>query len=261
MSSSRVYKSQHLTPKSPVVWKYDPITIPIGNQANQGNLDEQSEAKEQEWEQLPKEKIDEILTETREQAEQEAKEILEKAEQERDNMMEQAKSQGYKQGYQEGYQEGKNQAMKEIETQREELLSEAAHILQASKSDYRKLLENAEPQVCQLITDIADKLISDKLEQDSELITELVKNGLQKLANQDKVIIRAHPDDYGHLETNREQLLAEFDDIRIELVRDEELNTGSPILFGENGHIDLNIKRQLKEIRRAIGQVINNGSE
>lgn len=251
-----MYKSKNLSPKSPIVWNYEPVKVPRDNDTNK---DEDVHENEEMFSEQ-QEQADDILQKAREQAEQEAQEILENAKKERDNIIEKAQKEGYEQGYQEGYEAGKEQAMEDTKSEREKLLAEAQHVLEASKSDYQRLLDNAEPEISHLIVDIAEKLISDKLTQENELITELVKNGLQKLKNQDKVVIRAHPEDYSQLEEHRNQLVTEFEEIRLELVRDEELTPGAPLIFGDNGHIELNVKRQLDELRRSLKQVVNHGN-
>lgn len=246
-----------MTPKSPLVWKCDHFFS--DTQEDTYMEEEQFETEEEEQQQghqIPEEEINQILENARQKAEQEAQEIIDNAQAEKEKILKEAKEKGY----QDGYQQGKDEGLQEVEAEKEQLISEAKHLLVAAKQDYQDTLKELEPEICRLITEIAEKLISDRLEDQQELVSELVKNGIERMTEQNKVIIRAHPDDYAQLEADKDQILEGFSDLRIELKQDDDLKPGAPILFGENGHIELELSRQIDELRRALGQVINSGN-
>ncbi|OWZ84227.1 FliH/SctL family protein [Natranaerobius trueperi] len=247
---SKVYKSDSLTPSSPFVWE---CKMKQSTNKNDGNGVNKSNA--QSMTSNAMKDAEEIIKNAKKRAYEEANAIKEQAEKEKEQIFENAK----KEGYQAGYEAGKNEGLQVIEEKQEELLQKAKKVVQAAEDDYCRLLSETEPQIVQLILNIARKVISTKLEEDKESIINLVKNGIEKLNDQKRVTIRANPEDYTLLSENVTQLKCNFKEIKIELVEDLNLQIGSPVLLGENGHIDLDIENQLEELHRSLKQVVQLG--
>lgn len=247
---SKIYKSSNLSPKSPLLWKFKRVPPQKGKDRKKDKASNEGDQNREET--GDEEKMDEVVAEARAKAEKQAQEIIENAEKEKEKVLKKAEKDGYK----EGYEKGKQEAMEEVKQKEEELLQEASHVLSAAKEEYNRLISELEPQVCQLVMRVGEKIINDKLENEKESIVEMVRNGLQKLADQYRVVIRAHPEDYAQINHYLETLNEEFQDVRLELTSDDKLSAGAPIIFGENGYIELGVAKQIEELRRALRQVM-----
>ncbi len=247
---SKIYKSSNLSATSPLVWKFK--RVPVKKRKSQEQFsDGTNESGEKEAKNEEQKKMDEIITEARAKAEQQANDIVEKAEREKEKIFKAAEEEGYQAGYEKGIKEGKEA----IKQQEDKLLQEARQVLKSAQEEYNRILSDIEPQVCQLVMNVGEKIINDKLKNEKETIVEMVRNGLHKLADQNKVTVRAHPEDYAQLNQYLNTLNQEFKDVWLELVNDEKLPVGAPLVLGENGYIELGVGRQIEELRRTLRQV------
>ncbi len=245
-SLSKIYKSSHITPKSPLVWECKPEPQTNNTQEQLAHEPDgliETDQKSSEGD------LEKIYEEARKKAKKEAQGIIEQAKLEKEQLLEEAKEAGYQQGYEQGFQEGQANGLEQIQQKKEHLLEEATHVLNSAKQDYQEIVRKSETDICELILEISQQIVSDGLKNQQELLVEMVKKGLNKLTDHHHVVVRTHPEDFDQLEKHLLALKDEFPDINIDLKKDDQLRPGAPLLFGENGHIELDINKLLKEFR------------
>ncbi|KPU28220.1 hypothetical protein TR13x_02465 [Caloranaerobacter sp. TR13] len=203
------------------------------------------------------EKHDEIINRAKIEAESiinEAREnadiIMEKMYKKSQLMIEESKQKGYEEGYKKGYEEGCISA--------EKIIKEANNIKREylqKKALYLKQLEN---DIIDLVINISEKIINQKLDDDREVIISIILKGLESLLVSDKVIIRVSKDDYGIVDLAKERLLAEaslIEDIEVKI--DNNLEKGGCVIETERGCVDVSIKTQIEAMKKTLKDILN----
>jgi flagellar assembly protein FliH len=123
----------------------------------------------------------------------------------------------------------------------------AASIQQASELPAR-LRAQAEGDLVQLAVAIAQRILQRELNVDPEVITGLVRVGLEKTRMQDVVRVRVCPD---HLATIKESL-TRLGAGHVEVIADPTQERGGVIFETVRGKLDVSIGTQLHEIDRGL---------
>jgi flagellar assembly protein FliH len=197
------------------------------------------------------------LRQLRTDASAEARRVLAAAREEAKEILKESRDQGYKAGYGAGYSVGAHEAVRQMteradterEAYREELSSFVSGVEDASRSAWQRM----EPEILDLVLEIARKVIKMEVELNREAAIEIVKNTLRRVADSTSLRIRVHADDLETVRANREDLYTLVDSIRkVEIVEDRRVGQGGCIVETDAGTIDARIETQLEEIRKLL---------
>jgi len=171
----------------------------------------------------------------------EAAEILARANEEAQAIAREA----YEEGLRRGIAEGERKFLEAVSGSAEVLKSAAAQVELSHKS----FLDEIEPQLIRLAASIASKIIERESSVSHEVIQRTVRSALEKLIDEEHVVVRVNPNDLDTLRQYRAALMQEFDAIkRIYLVPDGAIDVGGCIAQTDSVRIDGRIASQLEKI-------------
>ncbi len=171
----------------------------------------------------------------------EAAEILARANEEAEAIAREA----YEEGLRRGLAEGERKFIETVNGSAELLKTAALRV----EESHQGFLDEIEPQLIRLATSIASKIIERESSMSHEVVQRTVRAALEKLIDEEHVVVRVNPNDLETLRQYRTELTQEFDAIkRIDLVADELIDTGGCIAQTESVRIDGRIASQLEKI-------------
>lgn len=157
----------------------------------------------------------------------------------------QAEENGYNAGFQQGLQEGQKQY--------ESFIQEAKTIVNTSRNDYLQKLEEAEPVIVQLAVKVAEKIISQTLETNSENWLSIVKAVINEVREQEQVKIYVHPNWFEYTLAHKEELKQLVPNCeQLYIYPDSHLNEHGCEIETPFGKIDASVTNQLAEIKYAL---------
>ncbi|WP_416198045.1 MAG: FliH domain-containing protein [Sporanaerobacter sp.] len=212
-----------------------------------------------------KKKYDEIVS----KALKEADRIVEEANEKSDIYLNQAyekskeifnewKEKGYTEGYDIGYKEGYSSGYESGEKVSNKLIEEALEIKNNYINKKENIYREIEEDVIELVINICEKIIYDKVEEDSEYIVTLILKGIESLNSTDNLMIRVSKEDYDIVEMSKDKILAKaslVNDLEIRL--DSSLNKGDCIIETASGSVDVSIKDQVEEVKQLLNDILN----
>lgn len=193
------------------------------------------------------------------EAEAKEEKILTSAYEKSKEILEEAKKSGYDEGYENGHLEGYEKGYGEGKYISDNLINESLEIKNGYINKRDNLLKGLEEDIIELVIDIYEKILGEKTEEDMDMITSLVLNGIKNLDPTDKLTIIASKEDFNMLENSKNEILAKASLIKeLEIKYDINLGKGDCILETAKGNIDLSIKDQLKEVKELLTTILNN---
>ena len=183
-------------------------------------------------------------------AEREAEKVLEKTYLEAKKVIEHSKDTGFKEGFNKGYDEGKKTS--------DEIILEANQIKRNYLQEREATLLGLEEEVVDLVIEICEKILNQKLIDDKESIISVVLKGIKSLNVRDSIVIRVSREDYDIVDMSKERILVManlIDDIVIKV--DNNLLKGGCIIESSSGNVDASIDVQIKEMKKTILNLLN----
>jgi len=177
---------------------------------------------------------------------EEAKEIVARARQEASQCRQEAKATleqavaekeaERERGYHQGLQEGLAQLSEKI------LETELAR---------EKILSDAEPQIIQMVMDIAEKVISREVEKGA--VVDVVKQAISQAVGK-KITVRVNPLDVPFMREREKELLSVIDQTQsVNIKEDEQIPPGGCVVETEMGAVDARLETQIVAIKKALG--------
>jgi flagellar assembly protein FliH len=237
--SSRLVKANH------VIAQTSPIVVGIKKAPEQTVSEETQVMAESHY----KEQIQLELAKQKEQAQLEL-ELWKKQEEEHFLLqLEEQKRLGYEEGYQLGIQDGTLFA----EQQYKERLQKAAHVLEQAYQEKATIVQEAEPFVIELTTEIAKKVLQQELQTQPEALIHLIKQTLASVYETASLSIGVAPADFAFVQKQRQQLMAvDNAQIEVKVIPDYSIEQGGCIIRTSSGSIDARIDVQLSEIKKVL---------
>jgi type III secretion system HrpE/YscL family protein len=168
-------------------------------------------------------------------AREEAKRILEQARKLKKNMAGRVEVER-KRGYDKGYEEG---------------LARVTEILASATAEREKMLMEAEPEVVNMVFQIAEKILGDAVEKGA--IVAVVKQALSEAIGE-RITVRVHPDDLEMVRSAEPELKERLQNIKsLITVADESIEVGGCAVDTEVGTIDAQLSTQLAAIKKSLG--------
>lgn len=162
-----------------------------------------------------------------------------------EQLFKQAEDNGYNEGFQNGLQEGQKQY--------EAFIQEAKDIVAASKNDYFKRLEEAEPTIIHLALKVAEKVITETIEEKDERWLSVVKAVINEVREQEQVKLYIHPNWYELVMSYKDELLLLVPNCdHLYIYPDVHLDEHGCTIETAYGKIDASVDSQLTEIKRTL---------
>lgn len=167
--------------------------------------------------------------------------ILEEARQEAERKVQEA----YQEGYNRGVAAGR-EAFKESVAHAAEMLESAANAMRQAREDF---LQSLEPQVVELATLIAERVIGREVRTDPELVRATVTRALAKVADRQRLRLRVHPADLDALRTHEVKLLEAFPEVtELAIEGDDSVTPGGCVAESELMQVDARLSTLLNNV-------------
>lgn len=217
-------------------------------------------------EHLKKQHVEDILKDAQdearrliEQAMEEAQNIVHEAKQEAEKIIsdgmdqaieakEKAKQEGFGEGQKEGFNEGRQVA--------QSLIEDALTVKEEAIEKYNLMLEQAEPEMLEMILQICSKVLNQKMTSD-DYIVGLIKMALDMCTYTTGVVLRVSEDDYDYVLMEKDRILVlceTVDDIEVKM--DRSLTRGACVVESPSGIIDASVQIQLDYIKNRVQELL-----
>jgi len=163
-------------------------------------------------------------------------------------VLEQARAHGEEVGYADGYARGRDDAERALRDQVERL----ARLLDAATHDVREALFELEPQVIELATAVAGRVVEREIAADPDLVVGVVRSALDAASSLPVVRVRVNPIDEPTLAAVWASLGPRSGGVPVELVADRSLQPGGCVIDTASGFVDAQPRTRLDELRMQI---------
>jgi flagellar assembly protein FliH len=175
------------------------------------------------------------------------------AAQEAERLKESATEEGKQQGHAAGLRQGLEDAKRQMAEQVKQTADNCNAIVDAAEQDARRILQEAEPKIIELVLAISRKVIKDEVEERPAVVLELVRGALERVRDQNQITIHVSPDDYEFILQSRRQLQAVVGaEQTLTLTADAVLTKGGCLIETSFGTVEAGIDTQLESIRRVL---------
>lgn len=156
------------------------------------------------------------------------------------DLMDKARMEGFQEGQQKGFEEGRQIA--------QSLIDEALETKAAAITQYQEMLLAAEPELVQMIIDIASKVLNKEVEDDSYILS-LVQLAINQCTFTTHVVLKVSEEDYHYVLMEKEKILTLCPSVEtIEIKIDRGMTRGGCVIESPVGTIDASIQTQLDYI-------------
>jgi flagellar assembly protein FliH len=151
-----------------------------------------------------------------------------------------------------GFESGEKAGRAAADAEMEDMLETMRGLIDVARTERVKLLENAEPELVRLATEIAERVVHQHVSVEPESVVTMTRQALQRLIAREKVTVRVNPADVETLRNHREALLNSHDVESVRVVEDQRVDRGGVLIETESGTIDAKVSSQLREARRVL---------
>lgn len=170
-------------------------------------------------------------------------------EQEAAVMAEQVREQARQEGYLQGLEEGKAAARQE----EEEHVQLARNVLAEAYTTKESIINQAEPFLVELSTEVAKKIIGDELSTSPEKIVEMIRKIVRRSRVHGQITICVNHRYYQFVEEHRSQFLALLDgQAELAIYPDYTVHDEGCVIRTPFGSVDARIDTQLSEIKQVL---------
>lgn len=158
-----------------------------------------------------------------------------------------------KQTYQEGYKAGEKEGIKIGQEEVIPIKEKLDQIINSLSKEKEKILADAEETIAKLSYEMAKRIIYGELRTDPSIIVRVVKEALQFVINNSKVILRVHTDDLKVIKEHEKELVTSVTDIEdVEIVGDDRIQQGGCLIETNAGDIDARLETKLEELSKVV---------
>lgn len=169
-----------------------------------------------------------------------------------EHLIEAIKSEGYSQGF----EEGKAQAEIMLQSKIEEMMNEAASVLQQAYTEKGRIIQEAEPFLVDLSCAIAEKVIDKQLDLEPEYTIELIKKSLSRKREQGVLTLCVAPSYFSFIQAAREELSLVIDSqAELQIIPDATVRDRGCVIRSSFGSVDARIDTQLTEIKKELQRI------
>lgn len=216
------------------------LTEDFGDEES-SNLGYQSESDEETMAKI-QEQIEAMVADAKAQADQ----ILADAQAQADQIMNDAMQQGRAQGYEEGYNQGISEA--------ENIKAEAEQERATLEEQYQQLVDEMEPQLVDVITDIFEHVFNIDFREDKKIVLHLLQSTLSRVEPGNNMIVHVSSMDYDMMleERGRLEEAITAPNASLEIIEDPTLKENECMVETDGGVFDCSIGVELSELIRKL---------
>ncbi len=153
----------------------------------------------------------------------------------------------------EAYDKGMQRGMEAGEAQFREQVGESAQVLQeaaaAMRASYEEFLNSLEPEVFELVTLIAERVVGREVRTDPEIIHTTVRRAIGCVADRATLTVRLNPADAQALRDQKVNLLEEFEGVQhLHVEPDDEISRGGCRVDSGRMHVDARVETLLENV-------------
>lgn len=161
--------------------------------------------------------------------------------------------QAHKEGYEAGFLVGKQESI----AQYEDLLTKANNIIQSATKDYNETVEQSEDKIIVLATQIAEKIITQKIDYDPNVMVSIVAAAIKEIKEQSIISIYVHPNHYQVMLQQKKELENVVDgDSKMAIYIDHELTEQGCRIEHPFGQVDASVETQLSQIHDILQSIV-----
>ena len=158
-----------------------------------------------------------------------------------------------KQGHATGLQQGLDEAKRQMADQLKQTADICNAMVAAAEQESSRVLLEAEPKIIELVLAISRKIICDEVEERPAVVLGLVRGALERVRDQNQIIIHVSPEDYEFILQSRQLLQTVVGAERsLTLMADAVLGKGGCLIETSFGTVEAGIDTQLESIRRVL---------
>ncbi|MBQ8246807.1 MAG: hypothetical protein IJZ42_06715 [Lachnospiraceae bacterium] len=160
------------------------------------------------------------------------------------------KNEASKSGYEQGYAEGIQKSTAELEKQSEELEKMKKDL----ESDYRNVVEELEPHLVDVITEVYEHVLGITLDEHREIVMHLINSTLFQMEGVKKFLLHVSKDDYPYISMQKKELVSGtgIGAENVEIVEDFSMKKGQCIIETDGAIFDCGFKTQMEELRKQL---------
>lgn len=232
-----------------------------------GNIKEEAEAQAKKIKEEAEEEAFKVLQKKsvearkmKEDARDEVKKLLEEAEkkasekenevkQQVDSLLQEARTKAFNEGREDGFKTGEEEVKR---------LIDRLHVIINSAIDKKKrIIENTEEQLIDLILLISRKVIKVISETEKNVVVENVKEALKKLGKETEITIRVNTKDLGLTTKNKREFISLVEALEhVKVEEDDRIGPGGCIIETAFGDVDARIQTQLQVVEEKIRELV-----
>ena len=191
------------------------------------------------------------------QAEEEAAACVTEAQNHAQTLFQQAQAHGFQQGYQEGFDQGKQAAKTEMQQVLARAAEQSQRTIAIAERQVEEFILNAERQIIEIVLAVTSKILARELEGNPMIVLPIVKAALEKVRDQDQIMIRVHPEDYELvLQARRDLQILVGREQSLQIAADQTVAQGGCVIDTAYGSVDAQIDTQLSTLRAALEEAL-----
>jgi flagellar assembly protein FliH len=153
----------------------------------------------------------------------------------------------------EGFEEGRAQGMEAARVETAHAASALATALEEAQQRLEADAELLEWQAVELSLQLTEKIVGAALEVNPELVLDVIKGGLRRLVERDRVTVLVNPDDLELVRGAVDEVAASLGGIeRLEAHGERRVGRGGAVLRTPVGEIDARVETQLARAREVV---------
>jgi flagellar assembly protein FliH len=183
----------------------------------------------------------------------EADAVLAEAREQAKCMEQQAFDEGHEQGVQQGMAAGRQEALDQMRLQMTQAAQEARRIIDLANEEYKATILEAERQIVDIAMAVARKMLVREMEENPMVILPIVKEALDKVKDQEQIVVRVSPDDFElvlHAKIDLQMMIGREHSLTI--TADHTLEHGSCVIDTSYGTVDARIDTQFEMLKKAL---------
>lgn len=194
------------------------------------------------------ERAQKILSEAMSAALETEEKSKQKALQEAERLMKEARNEGYNQGIKEAMTEAAAEALN--------IREQARLVLRQAEEIHRQTLESMESEIVNLAVEIAEKVLSVKLELHPQVVAELAGKALGMLHDREKVFLLVNPSEHDIYEDRRDELIKHLTPGGLlDIISDPGIIPGGFIVETEYGRLDAGLDTRWENLLKALEEL------
>lgn len=197
-----------------------------------------------------------IVAEAEQKGREKAQKIIEHAQAEAKKLIDQAKVYGEtakQEAHKEGFKLGKEDGYKAGYEEFAVLMNEAKNLIGQAVREREAILRGIEPELAKLSLSIAEKILTEELKINPEIVVGVVKKALGKIKAREEVTINVNPEDLEYVKENRQVFAGIVEGLRnLEIVSNPRVDRGGCLIETNLGNTDARISTQLAAIEAAF---------